>query len=203
MDELFGLAVEEQDSLTEQLLRTCLSERKIVINEDIDEGLIEDVILYILKWNKEDIDIIPEKRTPIRLYINSVGGNAVIGMNLIAVMKASITPIVTVGFGTCASMAAYILTAGSERICFEHTVVLYHDGQSGYMASGNKGKDIQKFYDQLEERITSFVVESTFMDNDYLDSIKDREKYMFADEAKEHGIVDKIIGRDVDITYIL
>ena len=47
-------------------------------------------------------------------------------------------------------MASYILAAGHERYCFENTVVLYHDGQTGYVSSSNKGKDIQKFYDNLD-----------------------------------------------------
>lgn len=118
------------------------------------------------------------------------------GMNILSVIGCSITPIVTVGFSKCSSMAGYILAAGHERYCFPTTVVLYHDGQSGYISSGNKGKDIQKFLDKIDIFLTDFMARHTNMTSEFLEEIKDREYYMFADEAKELGIVDKIIGVD-------
>ena len=100
-------------------------------------------------------------------------------------------------------MASYILAAGSKRYCFPDTVVLLHDGQSGYYASSNKGKDIQKFYDALDERQKKFMIENTAMTEEFLEDIKDREYYMFSEEAKELGIVDEIIGVDCSIDEIL
>lgn len=158
----------------------------------------------ILRWNAEDkgIDDV-SKRKKIYIYLNSIGGDMVMGSNILSVIETSKTPIVTVGFGKCESMASYILAAGHERFCFYNTVVLYHDGQTGYVSSRNKGKDIQKFYDRLEDRLTDFMTKHTDMTADFLESIKDREYYMFADEAKERNIVDKIIGVDCDIDEVI
>ena len=100
-------------------------------------------------------------------------------------------------------MASYILAAGHERYCFPTTIVLYHDGQAGYVSSGNKGKDIQKFYDKIDEYLTNFMTEHTNMTKEFLEKIKDREYYIFAEESKEKGIIDKIIGVDCDIYEIL
>ena len=47
------------------------------------------------------------------------------------------------------------------------------------------------------------MIENTKMSAEFLEESKDREYYIFADEAKEHGIVDKIIGVDCDIDEIL
>lgn len=118
-------------------------------------------------------------------------------------IKCSRTPVITVGFAKCASMASYILAAGHERYCFPTTIVLYHDGQTGYVSSGNKGKDIQRFYDELDERMKKFMVENTGMTEEFLEEIKDREYYMFAEEAKERNIVDSIIGVDCMLDEIL
>ena len=125
------------------------------------------------------------------------------GRQILSTIKTSKTPIITVGFSKCASMASYILAAGSKRYCFPDTVVLLHDGQSGYYASSNKGKDIQKFYDALDERQKKFMIENTAMTEEFLEDIKDREYYMFSEEAKELGIVDEIIGVDCSIDEIL
>ena len=180
-----------------------MNERKIIINQEVSDDLLEKVCMMILRWNKDDKGLIQENRKPIYIYVNSSGGDVILGMNILDVIKNSITPVITVGFGICASMASYILASGHIRYCFNNTVVLYHDGQTGYVSSGNKGKDIQKFYDELDNRMAKFMVENTKMSAEFLEEIKDREYYIFADEAKKHGIVDKIIGIDCEIDEIL
>lgn len=59
------------------------------------------------------------------------------------------------------------------------------------------------FYDKLDERMTKFMIEHTDMTADFIEEIKDREYYMFSEEAKERHIVDKIIGIDCDIDEII
>lgn len=203
MDESIKLAFEEKDDIYDRVIKENINNRKIVINCDINDDLLENVILYILLWNKQDKDLPIEKRKKIFMYINSDGGDLILGNAILDVMINSKTPVVTVGFAKCASMASYILAAGHERICFPSTVVLIHDGQTGYMSSGNKGKDIQKFYDSLDQRVMEFMTRYTTMTEEYLESIKDRETYLFAAEAKEKGIIDKVIGVDCDLDYIL
>jgi len=193
----------EDDSMYDRIIKENLQERKIVLNDEIDDSVIENICLMILKWNKEDENIDPEKRKHIFIYINSPGGDAIAGSQILSSIASSITPVDTVGFAKCASMASYILAAGNTRYCFPNTVVLYHDGQTGYVSSSNKGKDIQKFYDNLEKRMTNFMVEHTNMTEEFLEEIKDREYYMFPDEIKERGIIDKIIGEDCDLSEIL
>ena len=193
----------EDDSMYDRIIKENLQERKIILNDEIDDSVIENICLMILKWNKEDENIDPEKRKHIFIYINSPGGDAIAGSQILSSIASSITPVDTVGFAKCASMASYILAAGNARYCFPNTVVLYHDGQTGYVSSSNKGKDIQKFYDNLEKRMTNFMVEHTNMTEEFLEEIKDREYYMFPDEIKERGIIDKIIGEDCDLSEIL
>lgn len=193
----------EDDSMYDRIIKENLQERKIILNDEIDDSVIENICLMILKWNKEDENIDPEKRKHIFIYINSPGGDAIAGSQILSSIASSITPVDTVGFAKCTSMASYILAAGNTRYCFPNTVVLYHDGQTGYVSSSNKGKDIQKFYDNLEKRMTNFMVEHTNMTEEFLEEIKDREYYMFPDEIKERGIIDKIIGEDCDLSEIL
>lgn len=197
------LDILEYDSLYQSTIKEHLKERKIIVNETIDDNVIENICLMIMKWNKEDKALPASCRKPIYLYLNSDGGDVISGYQVLSSIKTSVTPIITVGFAKCASMACYILAAGHKRYCFPNTVVLYHDGQTGYVSSSNKGKDIQKFYDKLEQHLNDFMVEHTNMTAEYLEEIKDREYYMFPDEAKEKGIVDKIIGIDCDLSDIL
>lgn len=202
MEELL-FAVGDDDSLYSEIVKSHLNDRRIIINQDISDDLLESVCLMIMKWNTEDKNLPADKRKIIFIYVNSDGGDVVMGSMILSVIKNSITPVVTIGFSKCASMASYILASGHKRYCFPNTIVLYHDGQTGYVSSGNKGKDIQKFYDKLDDHMTQFMVDNTKMTKEFLEEIKDREYYMFADEAKELGIVDKIIGVDCTIDEIL
>lgn len=202
MEDLL-LAISDNDNLYNEIIKTNLKERRIIINQEITDDLLESVVMMIIHWNTEDKNIDVAHRRKIRLYLNSDGGDVIMGSQILSIIKHSKTPVITVGFAKCASMAAYILAAGAERYCFPNTVVLYHDGQTGYVSSGNKGKDIQKFYDQLDERMTKFMIENSNMTAEFIEEIKDREYYIFADTAKEKGIVDYIIGEDCDIDVIL
>jgi ATP-dependent Clp protease protease subunit len=198
------LAILDDDSIYTEVIKSNLKERRIIINQEISDDLLESVVMMIIRWNTEDKHIEnPKNRRKIIIYLNSDGGDVIMGSQLLSAIKYSKTPVVTVGFAKCASMCSYLLAAGSERYCFPNTVVLYHDGQTGYVSSGNKGKDIQKFYDKLDERMIQFMVENTKMTTEFIEEIKDREFYMFAEEAKERGIVDYIIGIDCDIDAIL
>ena len=202
MEELlFGVA--KDDDVYAEIFKNNLNDRRIIINQEISDDLLETVVLMIMKWNAEDKHMPIDLRKKIYIYLNSDGGDCVMGTQILSAVKHSKTPVITVGFAKCASMASYILASGHKRYCFPNTVVLYHDGQTGYVSSGNKGKDIQKFYDKLDERMTQFMIENTSMTMEFIESIKDREYYMFSEEAKERKIVDSIIGVDCELDEII
>lgn len=195
--------IDKEDGVYDEIVKNHLNDRRVIINQEITDDLLENVCLMILKWNSEDKNLPTKSRKKIYIYINSDGGDCVLGTQILSAIGCSKTPVATVGFAKCASMASYILASGHERYCFPNTIILYHDGQTGYISSGNKGKDIQRFYDQLDERMTKYMIEHTNMTQEFLEEIKDREYYMFPEEAKERGIIDKIIGVDCDLDEII
>ena len=105
--ELFDIL--EDDSMYQVTVKEHLKERKIIINESIDDDVIEKVCLMIMKWNKEDKALPTSCRKPIYIYLNSDGGDVISGYQVLSSIKTSVTPIITVGFAKCASMACYIL----------------------------------------------------------------------------------------------
>ena len=90
-----------------------------------------------------------------------------------------------------------------KTYAFPDSVLLLHDGSTGAQSSSRKMKDITNFYDKLDNRVKKFVLDNTNITEEFYEEIADREYYMFADEAKELGIVDYIIGEDVDLDEIL
>lgn len=75
MDE-FMLPIFKEDDIYTELMKTHLNDRRIVLNGEIGDALVEEATLYIMQWNKEDRDrkIAPENRKPIYIYLNSLGG---------------------------------------------------------------------------------------------------------------------------------
>lgn len=188
-----------QMSLYEETVRDWLENRTLVINEEIDENIIENYVLNIFKWNREDKHKPTAERVPIKIFINSPGGDLVVAMHLCDAIAASKTPVVAVGLGCVASAAFHIFITCNERIAFKNTVLLMHDGQMYVQNSSSKVKDTMKFYDSVDDRVKEHVLAHTKMTDDYYDDHYDQELYLYADAAKELGIVDKIVGEDVDI----
>lgn len=93
--------------------------------------------------------------------------------------------------------------AGHKRFASKHAKFLWHDGTSGALNSSAKVRDEIAFQSRNEERIREFVLSHTNIDPDLYDSKLRVEWYMFADEAKELGAVDYIIGEDCDIDDII
>lgn len=177
--------------------------RTIIFNEGVTDEAIELLCMTILNWNKEDKGKDSSSRKPIKIVMNSGGGDVLTGRAVLDAITLSKTPVWTIGIGQICSMATYMIAAGHVRYSFPKTVFLVHDGSTFVGGTNNKAKDHMKFYNRLDEDSTAFYIEHTNMDADFLEEIKDREYYMFAEEAKERGLIDKIIGIDCDIDEIL
>jgi len=191
------------DKFYDEIIKTNLQDRKIVFNNDVNSAIIEDVCLYILKWNKEDKDIPVEKRKKIFIFTNSGGGDVFSGLLLCDVIVASKTPIATVCLAYAYSMGGIIFMSAKERIMFKNSSLLIHDGSTSLSGSSGKVKDLQAFYSRVDERIKNVIVNNSAISSEEYDKNIDREMYLLADECKEKGLCDKIIGVDVELDYIL
>ena len=190
------------NTIYDEVIKDYYNNRIIILNDEINENLIEDCIIYILKWNQSDKGLSREDRKPITIYLNSGGGDSFIAMQLVDVIKASVTPIKIVGMSLVASAAFHIFIAGHERICFDNTIFLMHDGDVTISNSTSKARDTMRFVEELENRYKKHVLNSTQMTEEFYDDHYDIEFYLFGNKAKEYGIVDKIIGEDCTMDYI-
>ena len=203
MAEVLSLLGGGGDDLFTEIIKENLDQRVLVFNDDVNDMVIDNYILYILKWNREDKDIPVEKRRDITIYINSPGGSAIAGFNFVDVIRNSATKVKGVCFGLAASMGYHILLACHERIGFKNSILLQHDGEISISNSTSKAKDTMKFFDSMEQRTKEYVLSRTTMTEEFYDKIYDQEYWMYADEAKKLGCIDKIIGEDIDLDEIL
>lgn len=196
------LQIAARDGFIETTFKEMLKERKIIVN-DIDDNCVEKVMFQIMKFNKEDENMEPSKRKPIKLYISSDGGNVDTGMTMVDLIKQSKTPVWGIVTTYAYSMGGVILAACHRRVAFANSTILLHDGSSQVMGSTGKMKDAIKFQDELLRRTDRVILDNTKITEEKYETMRDREWYMFADEAKEYGVVDSIVGEDISLDEIL
>lgn len=181
-----------------------LENRRIYINCDIDENVIDSAVYHIFRYNRLDRDIPAEERKPIIIYINTPGGIVTDGYCLIDAIRSSITPVYTVNIGTCYSMGFLIFIAGKKRYCMQSSTFLCHDGFSGAIDSMNKLRDRVEFETgEMEEYTMNYIIEQTKITKKQYTANKRKEWYFYPNEAKELGVTDCIVGVDCDIYEIL
>lgn len=180
-----------------------LKQRKLFLNSEIDQFTVADIVKHIMQINKEDKDIEPAERQPILLYVTSNGGEIDSGFELIDVIMNSKTPVYTINLGFQYSMGFLIGLAGHKRYATANAKFLMHDGSNFVWDSGMKAQDRMDFNKKIESRIKKYVMSRSKVTNEEYESKLRVEWYLFADEAKEKGFVDYIIGEDCDINEIV
>lgn len=180
-----------------------LQQRKMYLTENIYQEHVDDLIRHILQINREDAGIPVEERRPILLYCSSCGGSVDVGFELIDIIQNSITPVYTINLGYQYSMGLLIGIAGHKRFATSNAKFLLHDGSSFLWDSGAKIQDQAEFQKKLNIRIKQYVLDRTNISSKTYDKNFRKEWYMFADEAKELGLTDYIVGVDCSIEEIV
>ena len=173
-----------------------LRDREIVWNDIITDCMI-DVPLYIIKWNKEDANVPVEERKPIKIFINTNGGDLSVTMLTASVIALSKTPVITIGMGRAYSGGALLLMSGHKRLIFDSTSVLIHDGSSGAIGDTGKVLDSLEFTKDSEDRVIQFILSHTRITSELMKENYRRDWYMFSEDAIYYGVADKIIT-DID-----
>lgn len=191
-----GVGLFKDDESYEEIMDEYRGKRILVFNDEVDDYLLENFVLYIIKWNREDEHIPVDERIPIKIYINSPGGNTLSANIFMDAIMTSETPVVGVAFGLVASAAYYIYLACDTRYAYKHSTILQHDGSIGLENSNKKAKDTMKYLSQVDENIRKFVLARTDITPEFYDEIFDSEFYMTPEKAKALGVVHRIIGED-------
>lgn len=166
---------------------------RVLFLADVTEEIAEAICHLIRMWNTVDKDIEPEKRKPIKLYIDSHGGDVCSGFIIIDAIKLSKTPVYTINMGKAYSMGLCVFVAGHKRFSYPNASFLFHEGSGGMIGDAGKFKNFSKFYENLLEKLKQFLLDNTNMTPE-LYKEKDRDDWwFFVDEAIEYGFCDEIL----------
>lgn len=178
---------------------TNTDERLFYLSDYIDNSSIGQ-ISWSLLWQLKKDDEQDEKeknyeRKPIKIYINSYGGNVYDMWGLIDIMLNSKTPIYTYCTGYAMSAAFKIFLAGHKRFASKHSTFMYHQ-----MSCWRAGKyqdlvEDREEMDKLNKMNEDFVIKRTKLTKEDIDDIREKKKdfYIHSDDALKLGIVDEIL----------
>lgn len=168
-----------------------LKDRIIFIGTPIDDDVANLVVAQLLFLEKEDPD------RDIELYINSPGGMVTSGLAIYDTMQFIKPDVATICVGTAMSMAAILQAAGAQgkRIALPHSRIMIHQGSAGFRGTpsdiGIQAAEILKY----KEIMIGILAKHTGQPVDKVEKDIDRDFYMSAEEAKEYGIVDRILEK--------
>ena len=167
-----------------------LKDRIIFIGLPIDDQVANVVMAQLLFLASEDAD------KDINIYINSPGGVVTDGLAIYDTMRYVSPRVSTVCMGLAASMATVVLAGGTKglRFALPNTRVLIHQPSGGIQGQAT---DIQIHANEMlrmRQTLNEMLAKHTGQPIEKIERDTERDFFMSAQEAKEYGIIDDIIG---------
>lgn len=168
-----------------------LKDRIIFIDQQVDEHLASIVVAQLLFLEAED----PEK--DINIYINSPGGMVTAGLAILDTMNYVKPDISTICVGLAASMGAVLLSAGTKekRYALPNAEIMIHQPLGGAQGQASDIKIQADWMMKTKERLNHILAENTGKDLSIIEQDTDRDNFMYADEAVEYGLIDRVLKK--------
>ncbi len=168
-----------------------LKDRIVFVTGDIDTEMANTVVAQLLFLEKENPD------EDIQMFINTPGGVITAGMAILDTMNFIKCDISTIAVGMAASMGSILLANGKKgkRYALPNSKILIHQPIGG--AEG-QASDIAIAAEEIlknRKMLYEFLAEKTGRNVKDIERDADRDKYFTAQEAKEYGLVDKVIKK--------
>lgn len=190
---LMPYIMEERDLHVTQMdvFSRMMFERVIFLGTPVDSDVANVIQAQLLYLESTD------SKKPIQVYINSPGGGVYEGLGIYDTMQF-IEPIVsTTCTGLAASMAAVLLAAGGrgERSALEHSRILIHQPSSGAEGQESDIQIVAKEIANIKQELYDILAEHTGQNKKKIEKDADRDYWMRAVEAKNYGIIDKVLEK--------
>jgi ATP-dependent Clp protease, protease subunit len=168
-----------------------LKDRIIFIGTEITDEVANSVVAQLLFLAAED------EEKDISLYINSPGGSVTAGMAIYDTIQFIKPDVSTICLGMAASMGAILLLAGAKgkRYALPNAEVMIHQPLGGIRGQAVDIKIAAEHILQTRDRLANIISERTGQPLEKVMKDIDRDFYMTAEQAKEYGIIDRVITR--------
>lgn len=166
-----------------------LKDRIIFLGAPLTDHVANLIIAQMLFLEVED----PKK--DIHLYINSPGGSVTAGLAIYDTMQYVKPDVVTICVGQASSAAALLLAAGApgKRVSLPNARILIHQPIGGAYGQATDVEIHAREIRRIKERVNSILTRHTGQPLEKIERDTDRDFFMSAEEAKNYGIIDKVI----------
>jgi ATP-dependent Clp protease protease subunit len=179
-----------KDSGTDLLLARMLKTRTILLSGEINKDLAEKTIRQLILLENAG-------QEPIRIFIDSPGGDADAGYAIFDMIRFIEPPVWTIGMGLVASAAAIIQLASPKerRAGLPNSHYLIHQPLSGIRGVATDIEIHARELDKLKEKINRLIAGETGMAYEQVEKDTDRDYWMNAEEAARYGLISRVISR--------
>ena len=166
-----------------------LNDRIIFLGEEINDVTASLVVAQLLYLEAQD----PEK--DISLYINSPGGSITSGMAIYDTMNFIKCDVSTICIGMAASMASFLLAAGTKgkRIALPNSEILIHQPLGGMQGQASDIKIHADRIIKIKENLNRIMAERCHKPLEQVMQDTERDNFMSAEEARAYGLIDRVI----------
>ena len=188
------MRLEDKENKNEQNMNAAgqydklLKTRSLLLSGEINKDSADKLIKDLLVLESESND-------PVRIFINSPGGDVDAGFAIYDMVRFVSCPVIMIGMGLVASAASLILLAvpAERRVGLPNSSYLIHQPLSEMKGNAT---DIEIHAMQLEKmkaKINSIIAEATGMSLDTVTADTDRDHWLDAFEAQKYGLISRVV----------
>ena len=166
-----------------------LNDRIVFLGEEVNATTASLVVAQLLYLEAQD----PDK--DIQFYINSPGGSVTDGMAIYDTMQYIKCDVSTICIGMAASMGAFLLSSGAKgkRLALPNAEIMIHQPSAGTQGQITDMAIHLKRLEIIKKRMNHILADNTGKPLDVVTADCERDNFMSAEEAKEYGLIDKVI----------
>src|SRR5688572_6095648 len=178
-----------------EVFTRLLKNRIVFLGREVDDSIANLITAQMLYLEGED------PKADIWLYINSPGGSVTAGMAVYDTMQFVRPAVGTICMGLAASMGQFLLCAGApgKRYALPHTRIMMHQPSGGLRG---QAADIAIQAEQMlhiKRLLAERIAEHTGQTPEKIQEDSERDRWFTAEQAREYGIIDKVILRRGEI----
>ncbi len=195
------------DKIVSSMTPYIIEERQLnVAQMDVFSRLMMDRIMFLgTAINDSVANIIQaqllflqstDAKRDIQMYINSPGGGVYAGLGIYDTMQFITPDVATICTGMAASMGAVLLCAGEKgkRSALPHSRVMIHQPLGGAQGQASDIEITAREILKLKDELYQIIAKQSGQSVDKVNQDSDRDYWMKAQEAKEYGMVDEVLG---------
>ena len=167
-----------------------LKERIVYLGTPINDQVSNLIVAQLLYLERED----PDK--DINLYVNSPGGVITSGLAIYDTMQLIKPDVSTICVGMAASMGTVLLCAGAKgkRFALPNSTIHMHQALGGAQGQAADIEIAAREILRMQDKIRTILSTHTGQPYEKVARDSDRDFYLPAEEAKEYGLVDEVLG---------